>query len=86
MIVVLDTNIVASATFWRGKPAHCLEAWGLGKYDLATSHPILTEYEEIIDRLAARYPTKQPTDWLGAITGWPSVSSASPASLHRRSG
>ena len=67
MIVVLDTNIVASATYWRGKPAHCLEAWVLGKYDLATSHPILTEYEEIIDRLAARYPTKQPTDWLGAI-------------------
>jgi putative PIN family toxin of toxin-antitoxin system len=67
MIVVLDTNIVASATFWRGKPAHCLEAWALGKYDLAISHPILTEYEEIISRLALRYPAKQPTDWLGAI-------------------
>ena len=39
----------------------------LGKYDLAISHPILTEYEEVISRLAARYPTKQPTDWLGAI-------------------
>ena len=67
MIVVLDTNIVASATYWRGKPAHCFEAWVLGKYDLAISHPILTEYEEVIGRLAARYPTKQPTDWLGAI-------------------
>src|ERR1039457_1046443 len=67
MIVVLDTNIVASATYWRGKPAHCLEAWVLGKYDLAISHPILTEYEEVIARLAARYPTKQPTDWLSTI-------------------
>jgi uncharacterized protein len=67
MIVVLDTNIVASATFWRGKPAHCLEAWVLGKYDLAISHPILTEYEQIIGRLALRYPAKQPTDWLSAI-------------------
>jgi uncharacterized protein len=67
MIVVLDTNIVASATFWRGKPAHCLEAWMLGKYDLAISHPILSEYEEVIARLAARYPTKLPTDWLSAI-------------------
>ena len=67
MIVVLDTNIVASATFWRGKPAHCLEAWVLGKYDVAISHPILSEYEEIIARLAARYPMKQPTDWLSAI-------------------
>ncbi len=67
MIVVLDTNIVASATYWRGKPAHCLEAWVLGKYDLAISHPILSEYEEVVARLAARYPTKQPTDWLSAI-------------------
>ena len=58
MIVVLDTNIVASATYWRGKPAHCLEAWALGKCDLAISHPILTEYEEVITRLALRYPGK----------------------------
>lgn len=67
MIVVLDTNIVASATFWRGKPAHCLEAWTLGKFDLALSHPILTEYEEVVARLAARYPEKNPTNWLAAI-------------------
>src|SRR5512139_2440075 len=67
MIAVLDTNIVASATFWRGKPAHCLEAWALGNYDLAISHPILSEYEEVIARLAARYPAKQHTNWLGAI-------------------
>jgi len=67
MTAVLDTNIVASATYWRGKPAHCLEAWLLGKYELAVSHPILTEYEEVIARLAARYPAKQPTDWLSAI-------------------
>ena len=67
MTVVLDTNIIASATYWRGKPAHCLEAWVLGNYDLAISHPILSEYEEVIARLAARYPTKPPTDWLSAI-------------------
>ena len=67
MIVVLDTNIIASATFWRGKPAHCLEAWVNGKFDLAISHPILSEYEEVIDRLTVRYPTKQPNDWLSAI-------------------
>ena len=62
MIVVLDTNIVASATYWRGKPAHCLEAWMQGRFDLAISHPILTEYEEVITRLAARYPEKRLTD------------------------
>ena len=67
MIVVLDTNIVASATYWRGKPAHCLEAWLAGRFELAISHPILTEYEEVIARLAARYPAKTPTGWLPAI-------------------
>ncbi len=67
MIVVLDTNIIASATYWRGKPAHCLEAWLLGKYDLAISHPILTEYEEVVARLAGRYPAKNATSWLKAI-------------------
>ena len=67
MIVVLDTNIVASATYWRGKPASCLEAWLLGKYELAISHPILSAYEEVVARLAIRYPAKQPTDWLSAI-------------------
>jgi uncharacterized protein len=67
MIVVLDTNIIASATFWRGKPAHCLEAWVLGRYELAISHPILAEYEEVVARLALRYPKKPQTDWLSAI-------------------
>ena len=67
MIVVLDTNIVASATYWRGKPAHCLEAWALGRYDLAISHSILSEYEEVVQKLALRYPNKQQTDWLSAI-------------------
>jgi predicted nucleic acid-binding protein len=53
MIIVLDTNIVASATFWRGRPAHCLEAWVIGKFDLAISHPILTEYEEVVALLGS---------------------------------
>src|SRR5438552_15130138 len=67
MIVVLDTNIVTSATYWRGKPAHCLEAWALGRFALAISHPILSEYEEVVERLALRYPNKQQTDWVSAI-------------------
>jgi putative PIN family toxin of toxin-antitoxin system len=67
MIVVLDTNIIASATYWRGKPAHCLEAWVLGKYDLAISHPILSEYEDVIARLSVRYSGRTGTDWLNAV-------------------
>lgn len=67
MIAVLDTNVVASATYWRGKPAHCLESWVQGKFDLALSHAILGEYEDILRRLRVRYPERQPTGWLAAI-------------------
>ena len=62
-----DTNIVASATWRRGKPAHCVEGWVLGKYEVAASHSMLNEYEEVMARLAVRHPNKQPTDWLTAI-------------------
>ena len=67
MIVVFDTNIVASATYWRGNPARCLEAWAQRRFDLAVSHPILAEYEEVVARLALRYPSKPAVDWLAAI-------------------
>lgn len=67
MIAVLDTNIIASASFWRGKPAHCLEAWVQGKFDLALSYAMLAEYEEVFERLRTRFPQKHPTDWLTAI-------------------
>jgi len=39
----------------------------LGKYELAVSHPILSEYEEVIARLASRYPGNRRTDWLSGI-------------------
>jgi len=85
MIVVLDTNVVASATYWRGKPAHCLEAWALGKYELAISHPILTEYEEVIP--ARRALPDEAAYGLAQRhqTGCPSLSSRKPANHHGRS-
>ena len=82
MTVVLDTNIVASATYWRGKTARCLEAWLLGKYELAISHPILSEYGVVVARFAIRYPAKQPTDWLSAIRQSGGVFYPSPLPSH----
>jgi len=59
-------------------------------FDLAISHPVLTEYEEVIARLAARYPLKRPTDWLSAIkqAGHLFVPAPLPAAArrHRRPG
>jgi predicted nucleic acid-binding protein len=67
MTVALDTNSVASATYWRGNPARCLEAWAQGRFDLAVSHPILAEYEEVVARLVRRYPARAAVGWLAAI-------------------
>ncbi len=67
MIVVFDTNIVASATDWRGNPARCLAAWAQGRFDVAVSHPLLAEYAEVVARLARRYPVRPAVDWLAAL-------------------
>ena len=36
MKVVFDTNIVASASFWQGKPFDCLSAWARGEISIFT--------------------------------------------------
>ena len=44
-----------------------MEAWAHGRFDLAVSHPILAEDEEVVARLATRYPNKPAVDWLTAV-------------------
>ena len=46
MIVVLDTNILISAVFWRGNPYNIVRYGLLGKYSLYISTDILNETEE----------------------------------------
>ena len=41
MKVVFDTNVVASATFWRGAPFDCLAAWAQG--DVSTALETFTQ-------------------------------------------
>jgi hypothetical protein len=48
MTVVLDTNIVASGTYWRGKPAPAPEAIAIGtKPKLATSAVISFGHRQV---------------------------------------
>jgi len=65
---VLDTNIVASASFWRGKPFSILTAWARGKFTAVVSPQMLSEYFETIGELAARYPKKSRTEWAEGLT------------------
>ncbi|MBX3748392.1 MAG: putative toxin-antitoxin system toxin component, PIN family [Verrucomicrobiae bacterium] len=65
--VVLDTNVVASACFWRGTCWQCLEAWVAGKFTALVSPPMLAEYTEVFERLRQRHPDKARVDWVAAL-------------------
>ena len=68
MKVVFDTNVVASASFWRGKPFDCLAAWAQGRCEAVVSPPLLAEYHETIEELRLEYPERQYVEWIDALT------------------
>ena len=68
MKVVFDTNIVASASFWRGAPFDCLAAWAQGRCIAAVSSSLLAEYHETIEELRLDYPSRKCVEWVGALT------------------
>ncbi len=67
MKVVFDTNIVASASFWRGKPFDCLTAWAEGKCEAIISPAVLAEYHETIEELRLDYPDRAAVEWADAL-------------------
>jgi putative PIN family toxin of toxin-antitoxin system len=67
--VVFDTNVVASASFWRGAPFDCLAAWAMGRCEAVTSPPLLAEYHEVVEALALEYPERPYVKWIDALTG-----------------
>lgn len=68
MKVVFDTNIVASASFWRGKPFECLTAWARGEVSAVVSPQVLSEYFDTIEELEARYPNRIRVAWVETLT------------------
>ena len=68
MKVVFDTNVVASASFWRGPPFDCLAAWAQGRCVAAVSSPLLAEYHEIMEELRLDYPSRKCVAWAEALT------------------
>ncbi|MGN6387213.1 MAG: putative toxin-antitoxin system toxin component, PIN family [Verrucomicrobiota bacterium] len=69
MKVVFDTNIVASACFWRGTPFDCLVAWAQGRCDAVVSPEVLAEYHEVLEELRLEYPNRKPVQWADALAG-----------------
>lgn len=62
--VVFDTNVVASACFWRGAPFECLSAWAQRRVDAVISPPLLTEYEETFEELLIDYGQRAFVNWV----------------------
>ena len=68
MKVVFDTNVVASASFWRGAPFDCLAAWAQGRCRAAVSSALLAEYHETVEELRLDYPNRKCVEWVAALT------------------
>jgi putative PIN family toxin of toxin-antitoxin system len=66
--VVFDTNVVASASFWRGAPFDCLAAWAQGRCVAVVSSNLLAEYHEIIEELRLDYPGRKCVEWVEVLT------------------
>jgi len=57
MRIVLDTNVLASAVFFGGKPYRLLRCIMEDLVDVVASKEIIDEYEDIIFRLKQKYPS-----------------------------
>lgn len=68
MKVVFDTNVVASATFWRGAPFDCLLKWANGQCEALVSPELLAEYHETIEELRQEYPNHKCVEWAAALS------------------
>jgi putative PIN family toxin of toxin-antitoxin system len=66
--VVFDTNVVVSASFWRGTPFDCLAAWAQGRCEALVSPALLAEYHETLEELRLDYPKINPVEWVAALT------------------
>ncbi|MGD0816351.1 MAG: putative toxin-antitoxin system toxin component, PIN family [Verrucomicrobiota bacterium] len=68
MKVVFDTNVVASASFWRGSPLDCLCAWAKGRCEAVVSPALPAEYQETILELKLQYPARLFVPWTDLLT------------------
>ena len=61
MKIVIDTNVVASAVFFGGRPRELLEKLLLGEVTAFVSREIVEEYRETMLRLQEKYPARPVT-------------------------
>lgn len=59
MRIVIDTNVIASAIFFGGRPRELLERLLERDFDAFITKEILEEYQDTIEYLCARYPARR---------------------------
>jgi len=59
MRIVIDTNVVASAIFFGGKPEHLIELLMQQDVDAFVSQDILREYQETVNELTQKYSQRK---------------------------
>ena len=67
MNVVIDTNVVASAIFFGGKPKKIIELLMVDQIEVFATREIIEEYLDTVDYLCGKYPVKNPQIALGQI-------------------
>ena len=68
MRIVIDTNVVASAIFFGGRPRELLELLMQHELDAYISEEILEEYQDTVEFLLNKYPAKKVNIPLAQIT------------------
>jgi putative PIN family toxin of toxin-antitoxin system len=53
--IILDTNVLISGIFWKGKTSRLLESVIKHKVELVASYEMLKEYTAVINRIAEKY-------------------------------
>ena len=59
MKIVIDTNVVTSGLFFGGRPRELLDMLLQNEFESFVSDKIVAEYQEIFDRMCAKYQVKQ---------------------------
>src|SRR5579859_5792716 len=55
-IVVVDTNVLVSGIFWKGKPYQVIKSWERGDFKLLASPEIIEEYRRVLEEFSNRHP------------------------------
>jgi len=65
--IVVDSNVLISAVFFKGKPDIILEAWRAGTLEIILSEEILHEYSEVLKRISTKYPSIETSGLLSVF-------------------